>query len=372
MLSEIKRKIASLFFRYYKNNLSEKSVLLLFDMRCTQQNEIINRADFFFEQYNIKYKIGFNPFLFPLFKKNIKLYAGFSNPKRYAKQSFLSFNVDPLTNPQDGWEYHKVLSLLVPFDEADISKKKLEIALNNCKKHKLDKVYLFGTGSSLESAIKHDWADGYKIVCNTIVKDTELWHHISPDFIVAADAIYHFGDNLFAKAFCNDLEKRLTETLHTFFVYPSLFHPFVKKRFAKFEERLISIPLGSHKDICNNLHERFELPALGNVLNYLLLPLGTNLSKNIYLWGFNGRAPDDKDFWKNSDKHFYNELVDDIKKSHPYFYEYFIPKGNEEKYVKKYHGDELEQSLEEAESKGWQFRMLHASYTPALAKRFKA
>lgn len=372
MLRELKREIVKVIYSYYKKDLASTSVSIIFDKECTRQKEIINRVEFFFEKYNIKYKISYNPLVFPLFRRNIKLFAGFSKPKRYTKQSFLSFNVDPLTNPQDGWEYHKVLSLLVPFDEVDKSKNKLAVALNNCKNHKLDKVYLFGTGSSLASAINHDCSDGYKIVCNTIVKDAELWHHINPDFIVAADAIYHFGDNLFAKAFCNDLEKRLSETLHTCFVYPSLFHPFVKKRFAKFEERLIPIPLGTHKDICNNLLEKFELPSLGNVLNNMLLPLGTNLSKNIYLWGFNGRAPDDKDFWKNSDKHFYNELVDDIKKSHPYFYEYFIPKGNEEKYVKKYHGDELEQSLEAAESKGWQFTMLHASYTPALAKRFKA
>jgi hypothetical protein len=309
---------------------------------------------------------------FPLFRKNIKLFAGYDNPKRYAKHSLLSFNLDSTTNPQDGWEYHKVLSLLVPFDdfELDRSKTKLSEALNKCKSYKLDKVYLFGTGSSLEHALNRDWSDGNKIVCNTIVKDSVLWHHIKPDFIVAADAIYHYGNNLFAKAFCEDLEKRLSESPQAYFVYPSLFHAFVKKRFIKFEQRLIPIPLGSHKDICNNLLEKFELPALGNVLNNMLLPLGTNLSKNVFLWGFDGRAPHDKDFWKNSDKHFYNDLVDDIKKNHPYFYEFYIPKGKEEKYVKKYHGDELEQSLLFAEDQGWHFIMLHSTYTTALLRRF--
>jgi hypothetical protein len=140
MLRELKREIVNVLYSCYKKDLASTTVSLIFDKKCTKQKEIINRVEFFFEKYNIKYKISYNPLVFPLFRRDIKLFAGFSKPKRYAKQTFLCFNVDPDTNPQDGWEYHKVLSLLVPFNEVDKSKNKLELALNNCKNHKLDKI----------------------------------------------------------------------------------------------------------------------------------------------------------------------------------------------------------------------------------------
>lgn len=374
MLKIIKNKLTSLIQNYYrKKAIGQKVKVVIYGHDTEKEHAVLSRLSFFLDLYAIPYEKEYNPKRFPLFSRNIKLFIGHTTPQNFAKQSFLSFNIDPSTNPQDGWEYHKILSILYPITpiEQEKSKEKLAKAISNCNKRNLSNVYLFGTGSSLEQAIERKWDDGYKIVCNTIVKDAALWNYLQPDFIVAADAIYHYGDNLFAKAFCNDLHKRLTETTNTYFVYPSIFHPFVSKKFSEFYERLIPIPLGRHTNITNNFSKRFELPALGNVLNNMLLPLGMNISKKIFLWGFNGRAPNDKDFWKNSDKHFYTDLVDDIKTKHPYFYEYYVPKGKEDKYVKKYHGDELDNSLTDAESKGWIITMLHPTYTPALQKRYK-
>ncbi len=234
-----------------------------------------------------------------------------------------------------------------------------------------DKAYVLGTGPSLEKAINLNWNDGYKIVCNTIVKDVELWNYLQPDFILAGDAIYHFGNNDFAIAFIEDLKLRLRET-NTFFVYPFIYHSYLSFELKEFEDRLIPIPI-SYKDLSSiSLLDDFSLPAnTGNVLNLLLLPLATTLSKNVYLYGFNGRAPGDKLFWSYSDKHSYVDKIDKIIEKHPKFFEQNVPKNNESNYVKKVHGDKLDQILTNLESLGWCFIMMHETWTETLAKRFK-
>jgi hypothetical protein len=119
-----------------------------------------------------------------------------------------------------------------------------------------------------------------------------------------------------------------------------------------------------------DLTKHFALPRFGNVLNALLLPLGCTLSSDVRLWGFDGRGPNDSGFWANSDRHAYPELMQSIRDSHPAFFANSIPDGNEDKYVKQVHGDFLDERLTEAERRGFQFRMLHPSWTPTLQKRY--
>jgi hypothetical protein len=234
-----------------------------------------------------------------------------------------------------------------------------------------EKVYVFGTGPSLDAAIGRDFSDGHVVVCNTIGRDPALWHHLKPDFVAAGDAIYHFGHTAHARAFRADLQKRLLESAgRTWFVYPELFDAIVRKEFRDLQDILIPIPSGKHEDIHVNLCDRFELPSgLGNVLNVLLLPLACTLSKSIWLWGFDGRAPDDKLFWSNSTRHAYPELMKELLDDHPAFFEKMVPRGNEGSYVKRVHGDALDERLVRAEAAGYQFVMMHFSWTETLNKR---
>lgn len=232
------------------------------------------------------------------------------------------------------------------------------------------KCYIFGTGGSLERAGEHDWSDGIRVVSNTIVKDGSLWRHVDPHVIVAGDALYHFGHTEFAISFRKDLACRMRET-QTFFIYPAMFHDLVLRELGEFSDRLIPIPIGDKRSSIQDLISDFELPFMGNVLNLLLLPVACTLSKDVYLWGFDGRAPDDKMFWKNSSKHFYQEHVAKLQAAHPAFFELHVPKSNPEKYVKTVHGDKLEQDLSEAESRGWRFTLLHKSWTETLQRRFR-
>lgn len=282
-----------------------------------------------------------------------------------------TFDVDFRTNPSDGWAWTG-LSCYVRAEQIDFSNahKHFSERITTLKQESRTKCYIFGTGPSLEAALDHRWNDGYRIVCNTIVRDPFLWDYLDPDFIVAGDAIYHFGHTEFARAFRRDLCARLQNS-KTLFVYPAQFHAIVEKELAGLEAHLIPVPSGWRRTINNDLTRSFQLPSLGNVLGLLLLPLACTLSKNIYLWGFDGRAPNDKMFWSNSSKHTYAEHLDELKKAHPRFFEYYVPISDPNKYVRNYQGDQLEVALQLAERNGWTFEMMHRSWTPVLQKRYR-
>ena len=230
------------------------------------------------------------------------------------------------------------------------------------------RVYLFGTGPSLERAMDHKWDDGYRVVCNTIVRDKALWNHINPHFFVAADTIYHFEHTAFARKFREDLKKRLSET-DTKFMYPLFAREIIFREFSEFQDKLMPFPMGNHKLIYGDLRENFSFPYLGNALTSFMLPLGCTLAKNVYLWGFDGRALSDKLLWSHSSKHYYSELEEEMMKAHPAFFSARSSKDKFDAYVKNALGDRLENNLQEAERLGWHFHMLHDSNTPALQKR---
>ena len=333
--------------------------------------EIEKRIKFYLEKdyriINLNYSI-FYKYLFSLLPV-IKVYYGFVlKNSSFFEKYFLWYNVDPYSNHIASWKFHEILNKKQNFDL--ISNK---IKFNDLiSKYQLkNRVYLFGTGPSLDFAISQNYEDGYVIVCNTIVKDKKLWNHLKPDILVAADALYHFSDSLFAQQFRNDLVLRFSEISNTILLLPIQFEYFAKINMPSISDRIIGIPFGRFKTPIVNLRNDFKLPLTGNILNILMLPLAITLAKNIYFIGFDGRSPDDKNFWKNSDKHFYNELVEDLKKHHPAFFNYFIPKGKEDEYVKKYHGDDLEDFLTNAESQGYYFETMYFSYTFALSKRYK-
>jgi len=271
-----------------------------------------------------------------------------------------------------GWEWVRLANYYLAH-KADIfgAKSRLTDVINT-RKDCYSRAYIFGTGPSLAKAMDNSFNDGYRIVCNTIVRDKDLFNKLRPDFIVAGDAVYHFSHTQFARAFRQDLLQRLKE-VNTYFIYPAFFDVLVQRDFAEVSEKLIPIPIGMHDKLDINLLSKFELPALGNVLALLQLPVACTLSKNIYLWGFDGRSPYDNlnPFWANSQKHSYPELMDTLKTGFPFFFEFFVPNNNSKSYINSVHGDILGNRLSAAESRGYHFEMLHPSWTATLAKRYK-
>lgn len=283
-----------------------------------------------------------------------------------------TFNIDPRTNPADGWEWSRLSCLYEKVNSSKPDAFALERLSQRLKELKESMpnapAYLLGTGPSLEAASQRSWNDGFRIVCNTIVRDAELFHHIQPHFIVAGDGIYHFGHTAFARAFRKDLHLRLKES-KCLFVFPKLFWPIIRREMLDIKDQLIPIPVGNRRTVHDDLTKSFSLPALGNALALLLLPMGCTLSKRVCLWGFDGRAPGDTLFWSNSTKHSYSELMSSLLENHPAFFDHHVPKSDPFKYTRSVLGDELEWALESAENNGWQFEMMHHSWTPALSKR---
>ena len=280
------------------------------------------------------------------------------------------FDVDWRHNPNEGWNWIDAANWSHRHTpDITAAKQRFLLLRKRLTSLGLDRAYVFGTGPSLGRAGERDWSDGIRIVCNTIVRDPDLWRHISPHLIVAGDGIYHFGFTEFALAFRRDLRLRLEQNPEVPFMYPSQFDLVVRREMGHLPNQLIPIPIGTHTTFHARFDERFELPALGNVLNLLLLPVGCNFARYVGLWGFDGRAPKDQLFWANSSKQSYSELLPTLQLAHPAFFDHNVPKEDPEKYLRSVHGDVLEHGLAQAESQGWTFEMLHTSWTPTLAKR---
>jgi hypothetical protein len=278
------------------------------------------------------------------------------------------FFVDGAANPKAAWEWGAVAEMIGPGRGGPPATEVVATMLSQLRAESLPIAYVFGTGPSLAAASGHDWSDGYRIVCNTIVKDAELWNSLKPHVIVAGDALYHFSHTRHAQAFMADLKARLSE--HPAWVlYPERFDPVVRPALAGFASWLVPLsPSGG--DVHNVLPERAALPAyLGNVLPFLLLPVACALAKDVRLLGFDGRGPADKLFWKNSDRHSYPDLIVELSRDFPAFFQANVPKADPLRYIRAVHGSQLEDSFALAEREGFVFSLLYPSFTEVLQRR---
>jgi len=353
-----------------KHTHSNDVYLIASNLSGEELQDIRNRLNFYRPDFNL---IVSKNKLKALLSLKPVLYFDKLPPQIYAICTLLVkriYFINSNYNPDEGMAWINLLNYRA-YDPAIIQESRLKFCqyLQKLKLEKYDKSYLFGTGPTLEKAINFDYSDGYRIVCNTIVRDKEIWEHLNPHFIVAADPIHHFGHTRYAVAFRNDLHQRLKES-NAYFVYPLRFHPVIIREFKDFSDRLLPIPVGHIKKYHYGINNHYVLRPGGNILPIILLPLGFTLSHNVYLWGFDGRAPDAKLFWQHSPKHNYGEYMSDLINAHPEFYHSSVPEDDPTKYFKKYFGDEMEYWLTQAEVAGCTIHMMHKSWTPCLQKRY--
>jgi hypothetical protein len=272
-------------------------------------------------------------------------------------------NVDRHAQDYDGWRWVGLGHRVTAYEGlADPERAQALFADRVRSLPHYDKAYIFGTGPSLDQALDFDFSDGYRVVCNTIVRNARLLRHIKPHFIVAADAIYHFGNNRHAYQFRVDLEQALEQTdacflTADFFVYILRYHH--PRAFARTISVRTDVP-GIHLDMKDTL----AYTSRPNILNGMLLPLGSSLAPAIYLLGFDGRAPGDKMFWTNSGENSYDDLKPTIQAAHPGF---FAGRDYEE-YARR-QSESAEEIMSLGESRGRSYYCLNLTHIPALHKR---
>ncbi len=188
-------------------------------------------------------------------------------------------------------------------------------------------------------------------------------NHIQPHFLVAADAIYHFGISQYACRFRKDLELFLN-THRCIFLVPE--HYYANFIFHYRDLEAVTVPVPYTADQINlSIKDKFEVKSFHNVLNQLLLPLASSLCDNIFLLGFDGRKQTDKHFWKSTDSVNYESLKKYHQTAHPGFF-----KGidYEEYAIMQSEIAELIMSL--GEKVGKKYYCLNESTNKALQKRY--
>ncbi len=227
----------------------------------------------------------------------------------------------------------------------------------------LDKSYVFGTGPSVETAYDYDFSDGYRIVCNTMIKNRRLMEHIRPHFMVAADGIYHFGLSRYSCRFREDLGEFLARW-KCLFMLPEWFCTNFVYHHKGLEEFAVPVPYTS-SSINLRLKERFEVKTLHNVLNQLLLPLASSLSNSVYLLGFDGRKASDSHFWRSTESVNY----EDLKPFHQEAYPGFFRNMDYVNYAVTQERD-AEKIISLGESMGKRYISLNESSNSALHRRY--
>ncbi len=278
-----------------------------------------------------------------------------------------SKTLDRFSDPLEALEYLRLRSRLVDH-HFDLEAHQARFLDYLAALPKYDRCYVFGTGPSLSLAEHLDFSDGYRLVCNTIVKDHDLLTRLQPHFIAAGDAVYHYGYTTYSRAFREDLAC-LLGTQSTRFVYPSDFDEIVARDFAGNRDKTIGIPIAPASGDIHNLDLRrtFALPRVGNVLNLMLLPLATTLANHVLFLGFDGRAPGDTFFWQYSDKHSYNDLFPSLQTAYPSFY----AKTDYSEYQRRVMGEETEELLSKGERQETIFTPMTPSFSPAFERRYR-
>ncbi|HJV35778.1 hypothetical protein [Geomonas sp.] len=225
------------------------------------------------------------------------------------------------------------------------------------------RAYLFGTGPSIEKAFDHDFSDGYRIVCNTMIKNDELMDHIKPHFMVAGDGIYHFGVSKYACRFRNDLERFLKRHRCLLVIPEGYYDDFVFHNEA-LAEFALPVPYVA-QEINLRMKEKLEIKFSHNILNQLLLPLASSLCDEVMLLGFDGRKAGDLHFWKSSDSVNYEDLKVHQHQAHPGFFS-----GVDHAEYARIQSDCAEKIMSLGERMGKKYRCMNPSSNEALQKRF--
>ena len=275
-----------------------------------------------------------------------------------------------------------------------ISKGNYQTLLNAVGKY--EKAYVFGTGPSLEKyAMDFDYSDGFRIVCNSIVKNKEIMDHIKPHLLVFGDAQHHASPCLYAETFRQAVIEAVHET-NSYILTKDYFLPLFLEHCPQLKDKIIGIEAPGvwdlslkeaismvlrrpHKipwfDKIPGHDEEYNFPTLdkfyvrsaGSVLPSYMIPLASSVCKKIYILGAdghdpNGRKPDGTFIWSYSPSCQFNEQT--AFDTHP---SYFRDRPYTEDF--DIYCENFEGLIHYGESLGREYYSLAPSHIPVLAQR---
>lgn len=228
-----------------------------------------------------------------------------------------------------------------------------------------DRVFIFGTGPSLDTVDFQSLPAGEKIVTNSMVVDDDLMRAIRPRVIVASDPIFHAGCSSYAGEFREKLIAAMRE-YGSYFVFPMRDYGVYTAHFPQdLQDQLIGIPLAKSENLNTQLGQAFHVSSQSNVMTLFLLPIAASVSKEIVLAGFDGRPLSESSyFWSHSKTAQLNHRMAEIQLTHPAFF-----KISYNEYLFK-HMRVVAEYLNQAETNGIRVVSITDSHIPAIKGRY--
>jgi hypothetical protein len=292
--------------------------------------------------------------------------------------------------------YHRTVAGSVKSELLALSKNNFGDLLSRVKG--FERAYVFGTGPSLDNATKFDYSDGFRVVCNSIVKNEKIMDHIKPHLLVFGDPQHHTSPCKYAAAFreaaVNAVNKFdcyiLTEDYHL---------PLLLAHYPDLKDRIIGIEAPGvwemslfeiirlvltrpHKlpwfDKIPGHDDKYNFPTLdkfyvrltGSVLPSYMVPVASAACKEICIIGADGRdpkgrKPDETYIWGYSSTCQFYDLMQTAFDTHP---SYFRDRPFTEDF--NIYCENFDELITFGESMGKKYYTLMPSFIPALAKRF--
>lgn len=233
------------------------------------------------------------------------------------------------------------------------------------KHSKKTKAYCFTTGPSFDTykSINFD-KNALKVICNSIVKNSDFLHHIGgADILTFADPVFHFGPSDYAETFRKDAINFIKEN-DAYIIVPDYNVPLLLSHYPSIKNNLIGMAADNPRFNFPSL-ENFSIKGSANILTLFMIPLASSIVDEVYMFGADGRNKEEKYFWKHSSTAQYNEKMESAFITHPSF---FRDRDYEDYY--DVHCSFLENLIIHGESKEKTYATISKSFIPVLEKRF--
>ena len=255
-----------------------------------------------------------------------------------------------------------------------------------------DNAYVFGTGPSLDQATQFDYRGGFRVVCNSIVRNKAMLNHIQPQLLAFADHTFFFSPCRYAAEFRQMMLETVRE-LQCYVMVQDFQVPLLLAHYPELEKRIIGIPAPGIWDMrLNELigmllarrggmlmpvkipghGEEYNFPTLdrfyvrlaGSIMTLFMLPVASSVCNNIYVVGADGRKPEEKHLWGYSASSQFGDLMQTIFDTHPSVF-----RDSDYMHIYRQYCREFEELVQYGEAAGKRYYALTPSHIPALAQR---